>query len=173
MCAVSLRGPVSRSIGHFLQSISSPLLTGRPESSKSEFRKETLLGFLEDNVEPGSKQSLRSRQTQVRATIGPYRVLAYNSDWRKAGMRLLLFLGSLAVAAWAQSPQISAGGVVSAGLSPVPSQVIAPNAILSIFGTNFAPPGFARDVTSGDLVLLGLRRRSVLLDLTGKRETEP
>ena len=49
-------------------------------------------------------------------------------------------------------PQISSGDVVSAGLSSPPVQVASPNAILSIFGQNFAPAGASRKVSSGDLV---------------------
>jgi uncharacterized protein (TIGR03437 family) len=50
------------------------------------------------------------------------------------------------------NPQISAGGVVSAGLSSPAIQVVSPNAILSIFGQNFAPAGTSRAVSGGDLV---------------------
>ncbi len=39
------------------------------------------------------------------------------------------------------TPSVSAGGVVSAGLSTPPVAILSPNAIVSIFGTNFAPPG--------------------------------
>jgi len=49
-------------------------------------------------------------------------------------------------------PQISAGGVVSAGLSAPAIQVASPNAILSIFGQNFAPVGTFRKLSGGDLV---------------------
>jgi uncharacterized protein (TIGR03437 family) len=41
------------------------------------------------------------------------------------------------------SPAISTGGIVSAGLSVPPLQVLSPNAIVSIFGKNFAPEGTA------------------------------
>jgi trimeric autotransporter adhesin len=41
------------------------------------------------------------------------------------------------------SPSISAGGVTSAGLSNPPVNVLSPNAIVSIFGSNFAPAGTA------------------------------
>jgi uncharacterized protein (TIGR03437 family) len=51
----------------------------------------------------------------------------------------------------ANGPQISAGGVVSAGLSTPPLQTTAPNAIVSIFGKNFAPAGTSRSVTGADL----------------------
>ncbi len=49
-------------------------------------------------------------------------------------------------------PQIFAGGVVSAGLSAPSMQIASPNAILSIFGQNFAPAGTSRKVSGGDLV---------------------
>lgn len=41
------------------------------------------------------------------------------------------------------SPSISTGGVTSAGLSNPPVNVLSPNAIVSVFGTNFAPAGTA------------------------------
>jgi uncharacterized protein (TIGR03437 family) len=49
-------------------------------------------------------------------------------------------------------PQIFSGGVVSAGLSAPTIQAASPNAILSIFGQNFAPAGTSRKVAGGDLV---------------------
>jgi uncharacterized protein (TIGR03437 family) len=52
----------------------------------------------------------------------------------------------------ANAPQIFAGGVVTAGLSVPPVQVVSPNAIVSIFGSNFAPPGTSRKVSGADLV---------------------
>jgi uncharacterized protein (TIGR03437 family) len=42
------------------------------------------------------------------------------------------------------SPSISPGGITSAGLSNPPVNVLSPNAIVSIFGTNFAPAGTAQ-----------------------------
>jgi uncharacterized protein (TIGR03437 family) len=42
------------------------------------------------------------------------------------------------------SPSISAGGITSAGLSNPPVNVLSPNAIVSIFGSNFAPAGTAK-----------------------------
>jgi uncharacterized protein (TIGR03437 family) len=50
------------------------------------------------------------------------------------------------------NPQISAGGVVSAALSTPTVQIASPNAILSVFGQNFAPAGTSRAVTGNDLV---------------------
>jgi uncharacterized protein (TIGR03437 family) len=41
------------------------------------------------------------------------------------------------------SPTIATGGIVSAGLSNPNVQVLSPGAIVTIFGTNFAPPGTA------------------------------
>jgi uncharacterized protein (TIGR03437 family) len=41
------------------------------------------------------------------------------------------------------APAISTGGIASAGLSDPPVQVLSPNAIVSIFGKNFAPSGTA------------------------------
>jgi uncharacterized protein (TIGR03437 family) len=67
-------------------------------------------------------------------------------------MRATLFLLCVSLV-WAQSsPQISPGGIVGAGLSNPPLQVIAPNALVSIFGANFAPAGTVRDVGAADLV---------------------
>jgi len=42
------------------------------------------------------------------------------------------------------SPQIATGGITSAGLSNPQVKVLSPNAIVSIFGTNFAPAGTAQ-----------------------------
>ena len=50
------------------------------------------------------------------------------------------------------SPQIFQSGVVSAGLSTPTVQVASPNAILSIFGQNFAPAGTTHKVSVADLV---------------------
>jgi uncharacterized protein (TIGR03437 family) len=52
----------------------------------------------------------------------------------------------------ATAPAISAGGVVSAGLSIPAVRALSPNAIASVFGVNFAPAGTARSVSSADLV---------------------
>lgn len=41
------------------------------------------------------------------------------------------------------SPSIASGGIVSAGLSNPPVQVLSPNAIVTVFGHNFAPSGIA------------------------------
>jgi uncharacterized protein (TIGR03437 family) len=50
------------------------------------------------------------------------------------------------------APTISIGGVAGAGLSSPPVTNLSPNAIVSIFGTNFAAAGTARQVGPGDLV---------------------
>lgn len=50
------------------------------------------------------------------------------------------------------APFISSGGVVSAGLSVPAVKVLAPNAIASVFGSNFAPAGTAKQVGNSDLV---------------------
>jgi hypothetical protein len=42
------------------------------------------------------------------------------------------------------SPSIATGGITSAGLSNPPVKVLSPNAIVTIFGTNFAPAGTAK-----------------------------
>jgi uncharacterized protein (TIGR03437 family) len=52
----------------------------------------------------------------------------------------------------ATAPAISVGGVVSAGLSTPPVRSLSSNAIASVFGVNFAPPGTAKQVTPADLV---------------------
>jgi uncharacterized protein (TIGR03437 family) len=41
------------------------------------------------------------------------------------------------------APSISTGGIISAGLSNPPVKVLSPNAIVTVFGTNFAPAGTA------------------------------
>jgi uncharacterized protein (TIGR03437 family) len=46
-------------------------------------------------------------------------------------------------AAASNSPSIAANGITSAGLSNPPVNVLSPNAIVSIFGSNFAPAGTA------------------------------
>jgi uncharacterized protein (TIGR03437 family) len=42
------------------------------------------------------------------------------------------------------SPSISSGGITSAGLSNPPVKSLSPNAIVTVFGTNFAPAGTAQ-----------------------------
>jgi uncharacterized protein (TIGR03437 family) len=63
-------------------------------------------------------------------------------------------MGSLVGAILAQTPapRISAGGVVGAGLSTPKVRQITPNAIVTVFGENFAPAGTARLVGQADLV---------------------
>lgn len=50
------------------------------------------------------------------------------------------------------TPQISSGGVVSAGLSVPAVKKLSPNAIATVYGVNFAPAGTAKQVGTGDLV---------------------
>jgi uncharacterized protein (TIGR03437 family) len=52
----------------------------------------------------------------------------------------------------ATAPAISVGGVVSAGLSTPAVRSLSTNAIASVFGVNFAPPGTAKQVAPADLV---------------------
>ena len=49
-------------------------------------------------------------------------------------------------------PHISAGGVVGGGLSVPRVTAVSPNAIISIFGANFAPEGTAKLISPDDLV---------------------
>ena len=49
-------------------------------------------------------------------------------------------------------PHISAGGVVGGGLSVPRVTAVSPNAIISIFGANFAPAGTVKLVGADDLV---------------------
>lgn len=67
-----------------------------------------------------------------------------------AGLATVTF--SLTATAAPNVPQIFTGGVVSAGLSSPAMQIASPNAILSIFGQNFAPAGTSRKVSGSDLV---------------------
>ncbi|MBI3696345.1 MAG: hypothetical protein HY238_16095, partial [Acidobacteria bacterium] len=50
------------------------------------------------------------------------------------------------------APRIAAGGVVGGGLSSPPVRTLSPNAIVSVFGENFAPAGTQRLVSGADLV---------------------
>ena len=52
----------------------------------------------------------------------------------------------------ATAPTVGTGGIVSAGLSIPPVLTVAPNSIVSIFGTNFALSGTSRNLGPGDLV---------------------
>ena len=49
-------------------------------------------------------------------------------------------------------PHISSGGVVGGGLSVPRVSAVSPNAILSIFGANFAPEGTSKLISGDDLV---------------------
>ncbi len=50
------------------------------------------------------------------------------------------------------APAISSGGVVGAALSHPVIQTLSQNGIATVFGVNFAPPGAANQIGSGDLV---------------------
>ena len=69
-----------------------------------------------------------------------------------AGVSSVPFTETAIAAVSPTAPRISSGGVVGAGLSTPPVTAIVPNAIVSIFGSKFAPDGTARQVGSGDLV---------------------
>lgn len=56
------------------------------------------------------------------------------------------------VTATSPAPQITAGGVVGAGLSNPAVKSASPNGIISIFGQNFTQPGSFKLVGAGDLV---------------------
>ncbi len=68
------------------------------------------------------------------------------------GLTPVTFSLTTAAAVSPTAPVISAGGVVSAGLSLPAVTALSPNAIVSIFGQNFAPAGTARLVGTADLV---------------------
>jgi uncharacterized protein (TIGR03437 family) len=69
-----------------------------------------------------------------------------------SGVTSVAFTATAAAAVSPTAPHISPGGVVGAGLSTPPVSGIVPNAIVSIFGTKFAPDGTARQVGGDDLV---------------------
>ena len=69
-----------------------------------------------------------------------------------SGVTSVAFTATATAAVSPTAPHISAGGVVGAGLSTPPVAGIVPNAIVSIFGTKFAPDGTARQVGGDDLV---------------------
>jgi uncharacterized protein (TIGR03437 family) len=69
-----------------------------------------------------------------------------------AGVSSVVFTATAIAAVSPTAPRISSGGVVGAGLSTPPVTAIVPNAIVSIFGSKFAPDGTARQVGTGDLV---------------------
>ncbi len=51
-----------------------------------------------------------------------------------------------------ESPRITAGGIVGAGLSSPPVRQLAPNGLATLFGEHFFPPGAQRLVSQLDLV---------------------
>jgi len=69
-----------------------------------------------------------------------------------SGVTGVAFTATATAAVSPTAPHISPGGVVGAGLSTPPVTGIVPNAIVSIFGTKFAPDGTARQVGGDDLV---------------------
>ena len=79
------------------------------------------------------------------------------------------------------APVVSTGGIVSAGLSAPPIIVLSSNAIATIFGDRFAPPGTVRQITPNDLVngrvptvfagvcvVFGTQRAPIFAVLTGQ-----
>jgi uncharacterized protein (TIGR03437 family) len=80
-------------------------------------------------------------------TPGPVTITATTS-----GVTSVAFTATATSAVSPTAPHISSGGVVGAGLSTPPVAGIVPNAIVSIFGTKFAPDGTARQVGGDDLV---------------------
>ena len=67
-----------------------------------------------------------------------------------AGLAPVTF--TISVLTLVNPPQIFNNGVVSAGLSVPTVQAASPNAIVSVFGQNFAPAGTFRPVAGSDLV---------------------
>jgi uncharacterized protein (TIGR03437 family) len=65
--------------------------------------------------------------------------------------RILAISFLIALNLAAQTPQISPGGVVGAGLSSPSVAAVSANGLVTIFGANFAPNGTVRDVTAGDI----------------------
>ena len=102
------------------------------------------------------------------ATVSPSPAITLNDGTASATVTLGTTAGAVTVTASATglasvamfsltaisptAPTISAGGVASAGLSSPPVQALAPNAIATIFGSQFAPDGTARQAGPDDLV---------------------
>ncbi len=68
------------------------------------------------------------------------------------GVSNVSFLATAAAAVSPTAPVLSAGGIVSGGLSGPPLAKVAPNSIATIFGNRLAPLGTARQVGQQDLV---------------------
>jgi uncharacterized protein (TIGR03437 family) len=103
------------------------------------------------------------------ATVNPSPAITLNDGTVSANVLLGMTAGSLTItvsdgisnvsfsltsdpAISPTAPVISAAGIVSGGLSAPPLTTVAPNAIATIFGDRFAPPGTARQVGQQDLV---------------------
>ncbi len=78
---------------------------------------------------------------------GPFTVTA-----SATGLTPAIFTLTSVAAISPTAPQISPGGVVSAGLSAPAVTSLSGNAIATVFGINFAPAGTARQAGSSDLV---------------------
>ncbi|MGD0299632.1 MAG: hypothetical protein ABSE86_21285 [Bryobacteraceae bacterium] len=103
------------------------------------------------------------------ATVNPSPAITLNDGTVTANVLLGITAGSLTITASdgisdvsfsltanpavsPTAPVISTAGIVSGGLSAPPLTTVAPNAIATIFGDKFAPPGTARQVGQQDLV---------------------
>jgi uncharacterized protein (TIGR03437 family) len=104
------------------------------------------------------------------ATVNPSPAITRNDGTVTANVLLGMTAGSFTIAASTNgvsdvsfsltanpavsptAPVISSAGIVSGGLSAPPLTTVAPNAIATIFGDKFAPPGTARQVGQQDLV---------------------
>jgi uncharacterized protein (TIGR03437 family) len=101
------------------------------------------------------------------ATVNPSPAVTLNDGTVSAKLTLGSTAGQITITAFvpaigkvsisltatvSNAPSISAGGITSAGLSNPPVKVMSPNPIVSIFGTNFAPAGTSKQVSSSNLV---------------------
>jgi len=82
------------------------------------------------------------------STAGPITIQATATGIPGAAGSVSFSLTALA----SNAPTILPAGIASSGLSVPPVTSLSPNAIVSIFGSNFAPTGTFRQVGSGDLV---------------------
>lgn len=91
-------------------------------------------------VEPSPALTLNDGTVTVTVTLGsnPGPITITAASYALASVAFSL------TAVASDSPSIAAGGIVSAGLSNPPVKVLAPNAIVTVFGTNFAPAGTAK-----------------------------
>ncbi|MGP0070460.1 MAG: hypothetical protein ACLPWF_00800 [Bryobacteraceae bacterium] len=90
-------------------------------------------------LQPSPAISLNDGTVTVTVTLGsnPGPITITASAY--AASNVTISLTALA----SNSPSIAAGGIVSAGLSTPEVKVVSPNAIVTIFGSNFAPAGTA------------------------------